>query len=376
MVVYQRDFRALLGPPRSADWPTRAPPRAAAVDGPAPPRLRETDLTALRRSPLHRPAPGPRGQDGAASAAGRCRWPTRAGTVAEHRACRPAAVAFDVSHLGTVRVEGPGSFERLQRPLTNDLGASRPGPGPVHPPVGRRRLGGRRHHRVVGGDRALRRHAQRLQHRPGARPPWAARTPRPTRAVIAVQGPEARRRLAPVAPEAAAVRPLRRRRVQLAGLALRGRRDRVHRRGRGGVRRAGRGGAASSGTALLAAGVDAGRPGGPRHPAPGGRPAPARPRARARASPRSRPGWAGWSAGTRSSSGAGPPWWRSGPGAPAPAGGLVAEGRQPPATVPVTVGGGGAVGTVTSGNFSPDARAGDRHGLLRHRGRARSPATG
>ena len=26
------------------------------------------------------------------------------GTVAEHRACRSSAVAFDVSHLGTVRV--------------------------------------------------------------------------------------------------------------------------------------------------------------------------------------------------------------------------------------------------------------------------------
>lgn len=43
------------------------------------------------------------------------------GTVAEHRACRTAAVAFDVSHLGTVRIEGPGSFDLLQRTLTNDL---------------------------------------------------------------------------------------------------------------------------------------------------------------------------------------------------------------------------------------------------------------
>ena len=40
-----------------------------------------------------------------------------AGTVAEHRACRSAAVAFDVSHLGTVRVEGRDAFERLQRSL-------------------------------------------------------------------------------------------------------------------------------------------------------------------------------------------------------------------------------------------------------------------
>src|SRR6478735_3663418 len=37
------------------------------------------------------------------------------GTLAEHRACREAAVAFDVSHLGTVRVEGEGARDALQR---------------------------------------------------------------------------------------------------------------------------------------------------------------------------------------------------------------------------------------------------------------------
>jgi aminomethyltransferase len=49
------------------------------------------------------------------------------GTLAEHRACRTAAAAFDVSHLGTVRVEGPHAFDRLQRALTNDLGKIAPG---------------------------------------------------------------------------------------------------------------------------------------------------------------------------------------------------------------------------------------------------------
>jgi len=49
------------------------------------------------------------------------------GTLAEHRACRESAVAFDVSHLGTVRVEGAGSFDRLQAALTNDLGKVAPG---------------------------------------------------------------------------------------------------------------------------------------------------------------------------------------------------------------------------------------------------------
>ena len=32
------------------------------------------------------------------------------GTIAEHRSCREAAVLFDVSHLGTVRVEGAGAL--------------------------------------------------------------------------------------------------------------------------------------------------------------------------------------------------------------------------------------------------------------------------
>ena len=51
----------------------------------------------------------------------------RDGTIAEHKACRTGAVAFDVSHLGTVRVEGPGALARLQAALTNDLGKIAPG---------------------------------------------------------------------------------------------------------------------------------------------------------------------------------------------------------------------------------------------------------
>jgi aminomethyltransferase len=49
------------------------------------------------------------------------------GTIAEHRACRQDAVAFDVSHLGTVRVEGPEAFGSLQSTLTNDLAKVAPG---------------------------------------------------------------------------------------------------------------------------------------------------------------------------------------------------------------------------------------------------------
>jgi glycine cleavage system T protein (aminomethyltransferase) len=49
------------------------------------------------------------------------------GTVGEHHACRAGAVVFDVSHLGTVRVEGPGAGDRLQEALTNDLAKIGPG---------------------------------------------------------------------------------------------------------------------------------------------------------------------------------------------------------------------------------------------------------
>jgi aminomethyltransferase len=49
------------------------------------------------------------------------------GTIEEHLACRTHAVMFDVSHLGTVRVEGPDAFDRLQSTLTNDLAKIEPG---------------------------------------------------------------------------------------------------------------------------------------------------------------------------------------------------------------------------------------------------------
>lgn len=52
-------------------------------------------------------------------------YPT--GTLEEHRACRHDAVMFDVSHLGTVRVTGPGAFAVLQRSFTNDLDKIGPG---------------------------------------------------------------------------------------------------------------------------------------------------------------------------------------------------------------------------------------------------------
>ena len=52
-------------------------------------------------------------------------YPT--GTIAEHLACRRDAVVFDVSHLGTVRLDEPDAFDRLQETLTNDLRKIGPG---------------------------------------------------------------------------------------------------------------------------------------------------------------------------------------------------------------------------------------------------------
>lgn len=51
----------------------------------------------------------------------------RGGTVAEHLTCRRDAVVFDVSHLGTVRCDGPAMFDALQNTLTNDLRKIAPG---------------------------------------------------------------------------------------------------------------------------------------------------------------------------------------------------------------------------------------------------------
>jgi len=49
------------------------------------------------------------------------------GTIAEHMSCRSDAAAFDVSHLGTVRLEGAGALSTLQSAFTNDLARISPG---------------------------------------------------------------------------------------------------------------------------------------------------------------------------------------------------------------------------------------------------------
>ena len=110
-VVYQRDFLALLAHARASS-PSPEPPSAAGALRPGGRLRRRATRPATRAhspSPLHVPT-CPGRQDGALRRLGDAAG-LRAGTVAEHRACRSGAVAFDVSHLGTVRVDGPDAFD-------------------------------------------------------------------------------------------------------------------------------------------------------------------------------------------------------------------------------------------------------------------------
>ena len=183
-----------------------------------------------------------------------------AGTLQEHVTCRRGAVAFDVSHLGTVRGRGPrrhGPPPALadQRPAQGGAGAYA-----VHPSPRRvRRVGGRRHHRVVAGRRGLRRHAQRLQHRAGARrrrrDRHHRRARRDRRARTRGPRPPGGRHGAGGGRASARGHPLHLRRQ-----AVHGGGDRVHRRGRRRMRRAARRGAGVLGRGPRRRH----RPGGPR----------------------------------------------------------------------------------------------------------------
>jgi glycine cleavage system T protein (aminomethyltransferase) len=129
-------------------------------------------------------------------------YPT--GTVAEHRACRRSAVAFDVSHLGTVRVVGPDAFEHLQRSLSNDLRRVHPGRAQYTHLLDEDGF-------VVDDIIVWWIDEQRFDVMPNASNTTdvvaavEGRDVTGERAVIAVQGPEARQRLAAVSAEAASV---------------------------------------------------------------------------------------------------------------------------------------------------------------------------
>jgi aminomethyltransferase len=126
------------------------------------------------------------------------------GTLAEHRTCRTGAVAFDVSHLGTVRLDGAGAYDAIQGALTNDLRKIAPGraqythllddDGSVLDDIIVWWVGPHDFHVMPNAANTE-----------GVRAAIGGEDITASRAVIAVQGPESRRWLADVSPEAAAV---------------------------------------------------------------------------------------------------------------------------------------------------------------------------
>ena len=139
------------------------------------------------------------------------------GTIAEHRACREEAVVFDVSHLGTVRVEGPDAFDRLQSVLTNDLSKIEPGRAQYT------------HLLDEDGSVADDIIVWWVGEQTFDVMPNASNTDRvvealggvdvtDTRAVLAVQGPQAREKLARIAPQAAEVGRFRVATASVAGV--------------------------------------------------------------------------------------------------------------------------------------------------------------
>ena len=127
------------------------------------------------------------------------------GTLAEHRACRHDAVAFDVSHLGTVRLEGTDAFDLLQREFSNDLRKVAPGRAQythLLDPADASVTDDIIVWWIADGVFDVMPNASNTER---VRQAIGGRDTTPQRAVIAVQGPDARRRLASVAPEAAAV---------------------------------------------------------------------------------------------------------------------------------------------------------------------------
>lgn len=141
------------------------------------------------------------------------------GTIAEHLACRRDAAIFDVSHLGTVRVTGPGAFDALQSTLTSDLSKIEPGRTQYH-------------HLLDDADGSVLDDIivvwvdeERFDVMPNASNTARVIDAIPgvdvtdERAILAVQGPQARTRLRGLAPEAAAVPRRAVARVDVAGIS-------------------------------------------------------------------------------------------------------------------------------------------------------------
>src|SRR5262245_44218576 len=131
------------------------------------------------------------------------------GTLDEHMACRRSAAVFDVSHLGTVRIGGADAFELIQHTLTNDL--NKVGPGRAQYTHLLDDADGSVLDDIIvwwypdEGDDAVFDVMPNASNTDRVIAALGGDDVTGTRAVLAVQGPEAKDRLATIWPEAAAV---------------------------------------------------------------------------------------------------------------------------------------------------------------------------
>ena len=139
------------------------------------------------------------------------------GTLSEHAACRTGVAMFDVSHLGTVRVEGPGAYDTLQSVLTNDLAKIGPGRAQYTHLLDESDAGVVDDIIVWWVDETTFDVMPNASNTDGVLSAVGGVDTTSTRAVIAVQGPQARETVARVSPEAAAVGRFRVARVVIDG---------------------------------------------------------------------------------------------------------------------------------------------------------------
>ena len=127
------------------------------------------------------------------------------GTIDEHLACRNDSVVFDVSHLGTVRVEGSDADERLQFALTNDLYKIGPGRAQYTHLLDEVDASVLDDIIIWWVDDEIFDVMPNASNTDRVRAAIGGQETTHDRAVLAVQGPRAKERLATVFPEAAAV---------------------------------------------------------------------------------------------------------------------------------------------------------------------------
>ncbi len=140
------------------------------------------------------------------------------GTLHEHRTCRTGAVVFDVSHLGTVCVEGAAAFDHLQSTLTNDLRKVEPGRAQYTHLLDEE--GSVLDDLIVWWiDETTFDVMPNASNTDRVTAALGGQDTTATRCILAVQGPEARQRVAKVSEAAANVKRFRVERVEVAGAA-------------------------------------------------------------------------------------------------------------------------------------------------------------